>query len=239
MNKKLLPLLLPFRSVVFLLAFLIGAAITGKELNGITNWWSVTATAVNIITILLLIYAAKKTGQTYWQLIGLQRGRNSIKMTVLLSLAFAAVGMCGMYLAGLVCYGSVMPEISIRIVAPVPVVLAFINLVLLPATVSFAEDGLYLGCGVNNISNKYAAVIVPAFFYALQHCFIPTLFDGRYILYRFLSFLPLTVIFCWYYSKKRDPLPIMTSHALLDFASAEMIFMTSAVPGLYDKWSSM
>ena len=239
MSKKKLPLLLPFRSLIFLLIFLAGSAITGKKLREISSWWSIIATIVNIITILLLLFTARKTDQNYWQLINFKRGKRSIKKTALLSIGFAVVGMSGMYLSGLICYGSVMPAISVKIVAPIPVVLAVFNLVLLPTTVPFAEDGLYLGCGVNNIENKYAAVVIPAFFYALQHCFIPTLCDTRYILYRFLSFLPLTFLFCLYYRKKRDPLPIMISHALLDLASAEMILMTSAVPGLYDKWSNM
>ena len=239
MKKKYLPILLPFRSAVFLLTFLAGSAAVGKNVSEIANWWSVIASAVNIITIMLLIFAAKKSGQTYWQLIDLRRGRQSIRRTILISLSLAAVGMSGMYLSGLICYGSVMPEMSLKIIAPIPAVLAAVNLILLPATVSFAEDGLYLGCGVNNIKNKYAAIIVPAFFYALQHCFIPTFFDGRYILYRFLSFLPLTVIFCICYRRNRDPLPIIIAHILLDLATAQMIFMNSIVPGLYDKCNDM
>ncbi len=78
------------------------------------------------------------------------------------------------------------------------------------------------------------AIIVPAFFFALQHCFIPMLFDLRYIIYRFVSFLPLTLILCWYYRKKRNPLPVMTGHAIIDLATALQILATSTVPGLYE-----
>lgn len=235
-NGAFLALLLPVRSVVFLLLFLIGAALVGKELADISNWWSVAATVVNLLTVGLIVLAAKKAGLSYIDLTNFRRGERDIKKTVLLVLGFMAAGMGGMYLSGLILYGAVMPEVSLDIVAPIPAVLAVVNFILLPATVSFAEDGLYLGCGVNHIKNRYAALAVPAFFYALQHCFIPTLFDGRYMLYRFLSFLPLTVIFCVFYQKKRDPLAIMISHALLDMATASMILMTSVVPGLYDSW---
>ena len=132
MSKKKLPLLLPFRSLIFLLIFLAGSAITAKKLREISSWWSIIATIVNIITILLLLFTARKTGQTYWQLINFKRGKRIIKKTALLSLEFAAVGMSGMYLSGLICYGSIMPEISLKIVAPIPVALAVFNLVLLP-----------------------------------------------------------------------------------------------------------
>ncbi|MBQ5310925.1 MAG: CPBP family intramembrane metalloprotease [Oscillospiraceae bacterium] len=117
--------------------------------------------------------------------------------------------------------------------------LAVINIFLLPVTTALAEDGLYLGGGVGHIQNKYTAVIVPAFFYALQHCFIPTLFDVRYMVYRFASFLPLTVIFCIYFRKRREPLPVMISHVILDLATAVSISVTSLIPGAYEQMSGM
>ena len=98
---------------------------------------------------------------------------------------------------------------------------------------------MYLGCGVNSIENKLAAILIPAFFFALQHCYIPTLFDSKYMLYRFISFLPLTIILCAYYHKKRNPLPIMIGHAVIDLATAGQIIATSFIPGFYEKMCSM
>lgn len=232
-------LLLPFRCIVFVLVFVIGAALTGKNVKDINNWWSLVATAVNIVTILLVVLVAKKSGKTYREQLNLKKGMNTPKKTIILVTLFCAVGMSGMYTAGLICYGSVMPKASLDVVAPIPLALAIINLIALPATVAFAEDGLYLGLGVNSFKNKYAAIIIPAFFYALQHCFIPTMFDAKYMLYRFLSFLPLTVIFCRNYQKNKNPLPIMIAHAILDFATGMMILLTSASSELYEKWGSM
>ena len=232
-------LLLPFRCIVFVLVFVIGAALTGKNVKDINNWWSLVATAVNIVTILLVVLVAKKSGKTYREQLNLKKGMNTPKKTIILVTLFCAVGMSGMYTAGLICYGSVMPKASLDVVAPIPLALAIINLIALPATVSFAEDGLYLGLGVNSFKNKYAAIYIPAFFYALQHCFIPTMFDAKYMLYRFLSFLPLTVISCRNYQKNKNPLPIMIAHAILDFATGMMILLTSASSELYEKWGSM
>lgn len=238
MNKKHLPLFLPVRSVVFLLIFVIGAVVSGREVDDISSWWSVAATAVNILTILLLVLLAKNTGQTYGELIGYQNGRTKPKQIILICIVILSVGMTGMYLAGFICYG-VIPYAAPMMIAPIPKVMAIINALLLPVTTAFAEDGLYLGCGVNNIKNKAAAILVPAFFFALQHCFIPTLLDVRYLIYRFLSFLPLTVMLCWHYYKKRDPVPVMIGHALIDLATVVWIILTSFVPGFYEKMSSM
>ena len=230
-NSKL-KYLLPIRCIMFILIFVIGSIITKKNLNDISNWWSIVATAVNIVTILILIFATKKMKSSYWKLINYEKGKTKIKQVILISLIVLWIGTLGMYLAGFICYGK-FPYAAPMMIAPIPLVLAIINCIILPITVPFAEDGLYLGCGVNQIKNKYLAIFVPAFFYALQHSFIPTLFDGKYIIYRFLSFLPLTIILCWYYNKKKNPVPIMVGHALIEIASVAMILLTSISPEMY------
>lgn len=237
-KKKFLPVLLPLRCVVFILVFVLGAKFTSKELNEISNWWSVVASVVNIATILLLCFVANKIGMNYFELINLKKGKSSAKQIVLVSILIIVVGMAGMYLAGYLCYG-VIPYAAPMMIAPIPLWLAVINIAVLPVTTAFAEEGLYLGCGVNCIKNKYLAIFVPAFFFALQHSFIPTLADFTYIVYRFISFLPLTIILCWYYYKKRNPLPIMVGHALIDVATVMQIFATSLVPGLYETMCSL
>ena len=55
----------------------------------------------------------------------------------------------------------------------------------------------------------------------------------------FLSFLPLTIILCWYYYKKRNPLPIMVGHAIIDFATVIQILITSFSPGFYEMMCGM
>ena len=148
------------------------------------------------------------------------------------------VGGTGMYLAGYLCYG-VIPYAAPMMIAPIPAWLAIINVIVLPISTAFAEEGLYLGCGVNQIKNKCIAIILPAFFFALQHSFIPLLFDGKYIIYRFISFFPLTLILCGHYHKKRNPLPIMVGHAIIDVATVMQILATSLVPGLYETMCGM
>lgn len=235
---KNLKYLLPVRSVMFILVFVTGSYFSKQELSSISNWWSIVASVVNVITILILVGLAKKLNCGYFGLLNYEKGKTSLKQIIAISLVVLFVGTAGMYLAGFVCYG-VIPYAAPMMIAPVPLVLAILNVFILPLTVPFAEDGLYLGCGVNHIKNKYLAIVVPAFFYALQHSFIPTLFDLRFIIYRFLSFLPLTVILCWYYQKKKNPLPIMIGHAIIEIASVAMILATSANPGLYETMLNM
>lgn len=227
--------LLPIRSILFILIFVIGSIITNKSLNDITNWWSIVATIVNIITIVILIIVSKKINKSYKELINYEKGKTKVKEIIIMSLIVLSLASIGMNLSGLICYG-VIPYLAPMMATPIPIVLAIINFIALPLTVSFAEDGLYLGCGVNSFKNKYLAIIVPAFFYALQHSFIPVLFDTKYIIYRFLCFLPLTIIFCIYYYKKKNPVPIMIGHALVEVASVVLILITSISPEIYQSW---
>ena len=175
---KHLSFLLPIRSIAFVLVFIGCAGILGQDLSEIGSWWSVIAVILNCLTIGLLVILAKRNRQTFWQLINYQKGKTTWKQIVGITLMVLVIGMAGMYLAGFLCYENFLYAPPVMI-APIPKVLAIINIILLPITTTFAEDGLYLGCGVNQIKNKYAAIIIPAFFYALQHCFIPTLLDGK------------------------------------------------------------
>lgn len=229
---------LPIRCLIFALIFVIGAVITRQKVENISNWWSIAASIVNIVVILILYFFTKKNKSSFWELIHYQKGKTKAKQKVGISILVLVVGMTGMYMAGYICYG-VIPYAAPMMIAPIPVWLAAINIVILPITTAFAEDGLYLGCGVNQIQNKILAVTIPAFFFALQHSFIPTLFDLKYIIYRFLSFLPLTLILCWYYYKKRNPLPVMVGHAIIDVATVLQILVTSAIPGFYEMMCGM
>ena len=231
-NKKLI-LLMPLRSLWFILIFVIFATVTGKQLADISNIWSVAASAINILFVLALVLITKNQGG-YLRLINYEKGKTRPKQVFAMIGIILLLGMGGMPLAGFICYGVIMPNTATMMIAPIPAVLAMINLVVLPVSTALAEDSLYLGCGVRQFENKYAAIIVPAFFFAIQHSFIPTLFDVRYIIYRFISFLPLTVILCIHYRKHQNPLPIMIGHAVIDVATAGQIAATSVIPGFYE-----
>lgn len=238
MNNKKLYFLLPLRCIIFLLIFVMGAVITGRSPDEISNIWSVAASVVNIITILLLVLISKKMGGNFKELVNYEKGKTKPKHAIAMTAVVLLVGMGGMFLSGFICYG-VIPYAPPMLIEPIALPLAIMNLVLLPVSTALAEEGLYLGCGVNQIKNKYGAILVPAFFFALQHSFIPTLFDVRYIIYRFLCFLPLTIIICRHYQRHRNPLPILIGHAVIDLATAVQILATSAVPGLYEMMLNM
>lgn len=226
--KKSLPILLPIRCVLFLTAFILISIISKLPYTSISKWWTSVAIVCNIVTIALLLLFCRIKGLNYKRLINYERGKTKAAAAVLIVVLTIVVGMCGLYLAGLICYG-VFPYLDKTMVEPIPLWLAIAVLLLLPLSTTLAEDGLYLGYAVNSSAgNGWANTSLAAFFYALQHSFIPFLPDGIYILYRFISFLPLTVIICFWYRKNRDPLPFMIGHFILNVATAVQILIFSA-----------
>ncbi len=232
-DKIVLPYFLPLRCILFLVAFLLLFSISKLTFLELSKWWTTIAIIVNIATILFLCFFSFRKGITYRELLHYEKGKTTVKSTVLIVIVTLVVGMIGLYLAGLICYGT-FPYLDKTLVQPIPLWLAIIILLVLPMTTTLAEDGLYLGYGLNICSGKKWLIIsLTAFFYALQHCFIPFLPDIRFILYRFFSFLPLTFLFSFWYQRNKNPVPFMMSHFILNIATSVQILIMTIFPELY------
>lgn len=233
-EKKTFPFLLPVRCILFLASFFLLSLILKLPYTEISKWWTAVAIICNFLTLGILYIFCRKKGITYKKLINYEKGKTKALTAVLTIVLTVAVGMCGLYLAGLICYG-VFPYLDKTMVEPVPLWLAIIVLFVLPLSTTLAEDGLYLGYAVNSpTGNKWVGASLAAFFYALQHSFIPFLPDVKFIIYRFLSFLPLTVIICFWYNKNRNPLPFMAGHFILNIATAVQILIMTIFPDIFN-----
>lgn len=230
-NKKIW-LILPVRCLLFIAAFCLCAIITRRDFTETARWWTILASVINIVTIAVLWMICKCRRTTYREMIRYQKKQKDILKGALFIVIMLLIGMGGMYLAGALCYGA-FPYFAPMMIAPIPPYLAVLNVFVLPLTTTIAEDGLYLGYGVNGFPSKWAAVFIPAFFYALQHSFIPMIPDMRFIAYRFLSFLPLTIWICFQYYRKGAISYIMTGHWILNMATTIQIVITSFHPEDY------
>ena len=238
--KKVSPFILPlFRSVLFILAGLFIVMLTNQSLEQASRWWSIACTICNIITIVLLMVICKSEGITYKKLIGYQKDQGNLKYTLLIVVLMLSLGIGGMYGFGFMIYG----HVPVTMVQPIPVWLAVINTILLPLTIVFAELPLYFGYSLNGIEkitgNKILSIVDPMFFYALQHSFIPLLYDWKHTLFRFLSFLPLMFVLGIIYYKNRKLKPLMIGHSILDLATGTQILVTSISPALFEMMKTM
>ena len=119
---------MPLRCVIFILTFVIAALAVGRDISEISCIWSAAVSAVNILTIALLICIARKNGSSYKELINFNRENISLKKVLLTAAASVVIGMACMYLSGLICYGTLMPAVFLKMIAPVPKALAVIDL---------------------------------------------------------------------------------------------------------------
>ena len=238
--KNAAPFILPiFRSILFIFAGLLLVTITGDSLEDASRWWSIVCTISNIITIIVLIAVFKSEGTTYREIIGYRKEKGSSKSALKIIALMILLGIGGMYGFGFLIYG----YIPLVMIQPIPVWLAAVNLILLPVTTVFAELPLYFGYSLNRIDkltgSKLLAIAYPMFFYALQHSFIPLLFEWEHILFRFLSFLPLMLVLGALYYKKRNLTPFMIGHGILDLSTGIQILVTSLSPALFEAIRTM
>ncbi len=170
--------LLPMRCLLFIAAYSFCSIITQRNLTEIMHWWTMVASVVNIVTIVILWSICRRNNTTYREMIHYKKSKKSIFRGFLFIVIMLLIGIGGMYLAGGLCYGK-FPYFAPMMVAPIPPHLAILNIFILPLTTTIAEDGVYLGYGVNSFTSKWAAILIPAFFYALQHSFIPMTLDMK------------------------------------------------------------
>ncbi len=226
--KKVGPFVLPlFRSALFIVVGWFFAMVTNQSLEQASRWWPIICMVCNIITIALLVVVCRYEGSTYRRLIGYKKGQGNPKYMVMVSVMMLALGVTGTYGFGYLFYGYA----PVPAVQPLPVWLAYITIILFPVTNVLAELPLYLGYSLNRIEkvtgNTRLSIVYVTVFYALQHSFIPLLADWKYILFSFVSVLPLVVMITLLYGKNRKLASLMVGHAVLDGAVAFQILLTS------------
>lgn len=230
-NKKIW-FFLPMRCLLFVVAFSFCSIITKRNLTELTHWWTILASVINLVTIVVLWIICKCGNTTFREMIHYEKKQRNIFKGFLFIVIMLLLGIGGMYLAGVFCYGE-FPYLAPMMIAPIAPYLAILNIFILPLTTTIAEEGVYLGYGVNSFASKWAAIFIPAFFYALQHSFIPTIFDMEFITYRLLSFFPLTIWICFQYYRGSSISYIMTGHWILNIATTIQIVITSFHPEIY------
>ena len=220
MKKNKYLLLLPLRSIIFMMIFLITALLTKKSVEEISIYWTIIVVICNLLTIGVLLLLCKKEKITYLELIGFKKSK--VKTILLIGVVIAIIDAIGAFLFELV-FHDVATSSSEILMHSLPIWLVVVDLILLPITSTIAEEGLYLGVGVNKLDNIYLAIL----FYAMQHCFFPMILNYRYFIYRFIVFMPSIIFMCIYYKKKKEILPIMFEHFVVNLVTIVQILLIS------------
>lgn len=226
--KAALPIVAPAaRSFLFIAAGVLFAAVTGRDLEEGAAWWPVLCILVNLITIAGLFALCTFEKKPFRALISPEGKTWKARELLGTSLGMILVGMGGMLACSFALYGG-LPEFLVQ---PLPLPWAIVSLVLLPLTIVFAELPLYFGYAYSRLAETgrrpWLAAAYVILWYALQHSFFPLLPDGRYMLFRFLAFLPLMILILVLYRRKGSLVPLMVGHGILDLGTGIQILIVA------------
>ncbi len=227
-------LMLLSRSILFLIAQALIAlflALTGADSvwGESARWWIFLPIFANLISIALLTFAFRAEGKRYLDI--LRFNRATVKTDLLWFFGSALIGFpvaaAPMNILGTAIFGD--PLIPIQMLfRPIPTWALVVGL-LFPLTIGFAEMPTYFGYVMPRLfkgKSPWLAYCVASLFLAFQHCFLPFIGDGRYLLWRGLMYLPFAFYAGLMVKLRPNLLPYFAIvHALMDI-SALSVYLT-------------
>jgi uncharacterized protein len=199
--------------------------------NAAAKWWTVYGTLVDVGCLSLMAAFTRKEGIRLRDLIGrvrLRWGHDLWLGAGILCLAFPFF-VPGARVATWLAYRGGQPPLF-------PGMLAGRILPLWAVVYTFAvwlliwsptEEMTYQGYVLPRIEalshRRWIAVTIVSFWWALQHVFLPFIPDWKYVVWRFVAFLPSMIVMTLLYLKVRRLPPFFVAHWTMDTIA---IFMT-------------
>ncbi len=216
---------LMMRTLLFILfgAIIVGLfALLGNEtpLQAAEKWWPFQAILSNIATYFILRMFMKKEGLTYLSIFNYEKGRKKRDAleTLWLLVVGMIVGAIPLYLCAYLLLGTF--RLPTTMFQEIPLWALIIALVVFPLSNAFVEIPTYLGYALPRIEagtgKQWLAILLAGLALALQHIALPLVFDLPYMLWRFLSFLPLALVLALIYTRTKRLFPIVLAHFLMD-----------------------
>ncbi len=183
------------------------------------KWWPVYGVLIDLGCFFLVTWQAGKEGLRFRDLINFdshQLGRDILRglLYILWVFPLAMLGILGF---SMLLYGS--PQ-SPSVYSSLPVWAAIYSLVFFPVLWGIMEQCTYQGFALprleGSLKNTGLAVAIVVFGWGLQHIALPLTFDLRFMLFRFLSFLPLAVVMTLVYLRTRRLVPFIVAHWAVD-----------------------
>ena len=223
-------LLLPGRLFLFLLFQVIIALLANSFVES-QKYWLLSASATNLISILILVRLYKSEGMNFLGFFRFDKARLRKDIPVFLGImvlcgpvVFIPNYMLGIWLWGdaTVPYNMMFQQINLPLV--------YVLLFVFPFTIALAELATYFVYIMprleRHFKNKWLAVLLPVFFLSIQHCTLPFIPDISFIAYRGLMFLPFACLIgiSLYFRPSLFPY-FALMHGLLDFGTVMMLLI--------------
>jgi len=193
-------------------------------------WWPFIVTAANLITILLLINYVRSQGRSYWSLfiIDTLHLRDDLKLMALVLLITLPVAFLPNIISARLLFSDAMVPVRL-LFQPIPVPAIIVSMIVFPITQGLAEIPLYMTCTMPELVKKgkprWLSIALPAFFLGAQHIAVPLLFNGPFIVWRLLMYMPFAFLIGIVMRYRPRLLPYLAIlHVLMDISAGAMYF---------------
>ena len=237
-NSILVLSVLASRTVLLILSYFITAWLlmsldTPTPYDLARAWWPVALVLINGFVLVLLFFASKREGVTLGSLIGFEKSffRKDIVASLWMipvSMILAVGATMGL---GALFYNLQTPS-GLMSLSTLPIWAMVITIVFHPLINAFVEQMTYNGYVFPRLHGLLRStgltVTLVTFFFTLQHIAIPFAFDAKFLLWRFLSFVPLLLFWVLSYAKMRRLPALIIVHWFMDiFAVLTILFIPS------------
>lgn len=233
-------LLVGARSVLLLasqtlMALVLLAAHRPNPRRAAGDWWNIYGTLVDVGCLIGLRYFTRREGIRLRDLLGqvrLRRGRDVFLGLGYFLLAFPFF-LGASYGAQLLLFRSAQqsPYTYLVHVHSLPLWATVYSLTLWWMLWSPTEEATYQAYVLPRLEvlsgRTWIALFTVGFCWAAQHCFLPFVPDWKFLLFRFLGFLPGVFILMLLYLRTRRLAPLIVAHWPMDIAAAIFTFIYS------------
>jgi hypothetical protein len=234
-SQKRAWVMLPIRLVLFtglqaLLALVFLLVGKSDAWNSSANWWPMIVGLANLVCLFLLIRFYKAEGDNFWKIFKFQKefvGKDLLAVLGFLVIA-GPVAFLPNILLGNLLFGDFNNAVALFI-RSLPIWAVIASILLFPFTQGLVEIPTYMMFVMPRIEKgglpRLASIFLPTLFLAAQHIAIPLVFNGNYLLWRFLMFLPFALLVALVIRWRPRLLPyIAIIHVLMDISTAVMLF---------------
>ena len=223
-------LFLPARSILLVFGqtlFAVGnrAHLPESRWSAAGAWWTVWGSIADLGCLAILAVMTKREGIHLRDLLGPVPRRFLLKGLGYLFL-IAPFSALGTFFAAWIVYGSwqaPMPA-GVVIARVLPHWAIFYSLIVWAPMWSATEELTYNGYLAPRIASlsghRWVPFALVGFWWAAQHSFLPLVLDWRFVLWRFLAFVPGVLSLMVLYLRTQKLAPVIVAHWLLDLIAA-------------------
>lgn len=192
---------------------------TASPYQSAGKWWPVYGILIDLECFFLVTWRASMEGLRFRDLINFDSRRlgRDLLLGLVYILWFFPLAMVGILGFSFLIYGSPQPP---SVYSALPGWAAFYSLLIFPVIWGLMEQVTYQGYALPRLEalwkHRGFAVAIVAFGWGFQHIALPLTLDVRFMLFRFLSFLPLAVVMTLIYLRTRRLIPFIVAHWAVD-----------------------